>query len=228
MSSQDIEHLLPREAGHGFGPVQWFDESLVHREYGTNLPHYKIPGAIYFVTFRLWDSIPADVYASLLDARNRFLDGNPFPHTDDQRCEYKRIFIAPAERYLDQGLGECVLRDARTRQILMDILTRFDGARYQLGDYVVMPNHVHLLVRVRRDLRLRSTCRQWTNLSAARINEALGRSGRLWQTDPFDHIVRDRRNCTSSESTSSVTRGTCRWQTTRLVSAACSVSPGRK
>lgn len=173
-----------------FGPIQWFDPDAVDRHHGTNLPHYEMPGAIYFVTFRLGDSLPQKVYQELAAARDAFLRKHPFPHTDEQDRQFKRLYVLPLERCLDEGLGECVLRDSQVRAIVRKTLLHFDGQRYRLGDFVIMPNHVHLLTRIRHGITLRATCRQWTSLSAVRVNELLGRHGRLWQTEPFDHIMR--------------------------------------
>jgi putative transposase len=71
-----------------------------------------------------------------------------------------------------------------------DALRHFDGNRYTLGDFVVMPNHVHLLVgALARNAMLKQveSSKKWT---ALKINEALGRKGRFWQDESFDHLVR--------------------------------------
>lgn len=47
---------------------------------------------------------------------------------------------------LDRGHGECLLRDSANRVIVETALRFFDGKRYALGDFVIMPNHVHVLV----------------------------------------------------------------------------------
>ena len=173
-----------------FGPIRWFDWDAVQRHPGRNLPHYELPGAIYFVTFRLCDSLPAEAYIKLAAARDAFLLQHPFPHTDEQNRQFKRVYHIPLERHLDMGMGQCILRRPDVREIVAKTLLKFDDDRYQLGDFVLMPNHVHLLARTRRDLKLRNTCRQWKQLSATRINALLHRQGRLWQSEPFDHILR--------------------------------------
>lgn len=174
----------------GFGPIQWFDWDAVERHYGTDLPHYEIPGAVYFVTFRLHDSLPAEVMERLVAARDAFLRDKPLPLSGEQEDELRRMYSYPLECALDGGYGECVLRQPALRERLIEILQRFDGDRYQLGDYAIMPNHVHLLMRVRLDLKMRIQCRNWKSFSGRELNALLGRSGRLWQSEPFDHIVR--------------------------------------
>jgi len=173
-----------------FGPIQWFDRNAICRHQGINLPHYEMPGAVYFITFRLWDSLPADVYDELASARAGFLQHNPPPRSEEQELQLKQIYYTPLERYLDKGLGRCVLRFPEARQVLVDALLRLDGDRYQLGEYVIMPNHVHLLMRVRPGASIRGQCRSWKNFSARRINHLTECSGHLWQPDTFDHIIR--------------------------------------
>jgi REP element-mobilizing transposase RayT len=60
-----------------------------------------------------------------------------------------------------------------------------------LSDFVVMPNHVHVLVGLLGTTELQAQCRSWKRFSAGEINRMLGRSGRFWQTESFDHLVRD-------------------------------------
>jgi type I restriction enzyme R subunit len=46
---------------------------------------------------------------------------------------------------LDAGHGACVLRQPDLATIVGNSLRHFDGERYLMLDFVVMPNHVHLL-----------------------------------------------------------------------------------
>ena len=63
-------------------------------------------------------------------------------------------------------------------------------ARYTLSDFVVMPNHVHLLATFRGLDEMLTQCTNWKRFTSTAINRALGRSGRFWQTEGFDHLVR--------------------------------------
>ena len=92
--------------------------------------------------------------------------------------------------YLDKGLGTCVLKRPGLSKIVADCLLHFDGNRYHIGDFVIMPNHVHLLVCLLGDTDLLKQCCSWKKFSAGKINELLGRSGRFWQEESFDHLVR--------------------------------------
>ncbi len=59
-----------------------------------------------------------------------------------------------------------------------------------MGDFVVMPNHIHMLVVFREATILLKQCGSWMRFTARKINELLGRAGVLWQDEPFDHLVR--------------------------------------
>jgi type I restriction enzyme R subunit len=66
----------------------------------------------------------------------------------------------------------------------------FDGDRYELTDFVIMPNHVHLLVVFPAEDMMLRQCESWKHFTATKINQALGRKGQFWQQDGFDHLVR--------------------------------------
>lgn len=83
-----------------------------------------------------------------------------------------------------------MLRDPGAAALVADALRHFDGERYALGDFVVMPNHVHLLVGLIGDTEIESQCKSWKSYSAREINLFTGRRGRLWQAESFDHLVR--------------------------------------
>ena len=66
----------------------------------------------------------------------------------------------------------------------------FDGDRYEMTDFVVMPNHVHLLAAFSTDQAMVAQCESWKHFTATQINRTLGVDGRFWQQDGFDHLVR--------------------------------------
>ena len=59
-----------------------------------------------------------------------------------------------------------------------------------MGDFVVMPNHVHLLAAFASDDAMREQFDSWLHYTAFRINQQIGESGHFWQQEPFDHLVR--------------------------------------
>ena len=70
-------------------------------------------------------------------------------------------------------------------------LKHFDGERYVLLSWVIMPNHVHVLVRPIGDHTLGDVLHSWKLFTSRHINELLGREGQFWQHESYDHIVRD-------------------------------------
>ncbi|MEZ6124652.1 MAG: transposase [Planctomycetaceae bacterium] len=91
---------------------------------------------------------------------------------------------------LDECHGACVLRQPETAEIVAGALHHFDGDRYYLDSFIVMPNHVHALVQFRPPTTLRKQLESWLHFSATQINRHLGTRGRFWQSEPFDHLVR--------------------------------------
>ena len=171
-------------------------------ERGANLPHWFQPGVSYFVTFRTEDSIPADVSRRWHARRAAWLlnhgvsMGEPnwkdcldqLAETD--RREFHETFSREYLESLDKGYGECVLRQAEMSKIVADSLLHFDGDRYHMGDFVVMPNHVHLIVCLLGDTEIEAICTSWKRFSAKQLNRVLGKKGRFWQEESFDHLIR--------------------------------------
>ena len=74
--------------------------------------------------------------------------------------------------------------------MVAESLRRFHGEQYVLSDFVVMPNHVHVLAAFADEQAMLAQCESWKHYTAHEINRALGRRGRFWQQDGFDHLVR--------------------------------------
>jgi len=141
------------------------------------LPHWQQDGATYFVTFRLADALPADALTNL----------------DEQR----RLGVAPAEawawldRYLDAGSGCGLLARPDCSALVDDTLRHFDGQRYNLGAFVIMHNHVHVLVQPTGTSGLAAVLHGWKSYSAHQLHRYGLASGAVWQSESFDRLVRD-------------------------------------
>ena len=167
-----------------------------------NLPHWFQSGACYFVTFRTADSLPAEVIARWSGERQKWLAANGIDADDPnwalavarlpkpQQDEFHRSFTDAFHDLLDAGHGECVLRRSDSARVVADAFKHFDGQRYHLSDFVVMPSHVHLLFSLIGDTALADVCYSWKKFTATRINQLLRRRGHFWQGESFDHIVR--------------------------------------
>lgn len=155
-----------------------------------NLPHWQREGALYLVTFRLGDSVPSATLVRWRTEQAVWLEVNPEPHNQARLIEKERLFSVRREEFLDAGRGGCLLSDERVATVVENSLRHFDGMRYSLGAWVIMPNHVHVLVAPKGHRTLRSILHSWKSFSAKAINKLMGRSGSLWQEESYDHIVR--------------------------------------
>src|SRR5690606_26322495 len=112
----------------------------------NRLGHWEQPGgALYFITFRLADSLPASLLTPWREQRDAWLRQHPPPHTEEQDRDYHERFTLAIETALDAGHGACVLGDPRCAQIALYALLHFEGERTRLHAAVIMPNHVHAL-----------------------------------------------------------------------------------
>jgi REP element-mobilizing transposase RayT len=162
-----------------------------------NLPHWRQEGVTYFVTWRLGDSLPQSMLRQHAAERDAWIKAHGLRDRDDikllpeeKRHEYHARFTAELHRWLDAGHGSCVLRKTECSRIVGDALRYFDGKRYALDGFVVMPNHVHLLVAPHEDWSLSKIFHTWKSFTSHEINKLLGRCGPLWQQESWNHIVR--------------------------------------
>jgi len=159
-----------------------------------HLPHWQQNGCTYFLTFRLADSIPFDEIIRLKEDLAAWKSHHPEPWDFATYQEYQQRFHDGPEKWLDQGHGECLLTNPELRDIVANALHHFDGERYILDSFVVMPNHVHVLVKPLQDHTLSDILHSWKSFTAKEINKATGRSGSVWQSESYDRIVRDWEN----------------------------------
>ena len=75
-------------------------------------------------------------------------------------------------------------------QIVADSLRHFDGDRYVMRSFVVMPNHAHMLAQFPTEGGMKAQCESWKRFTATKINRELQRQGYFWQGESFDHLVR--------------------------------------
>lgn len=167
-----------------------------------DLPHWVQSGTVCFLTWRTWDSMPADVVAGWLKERDHWLAEHSIDgRRKDWRARLQQLPLADQRAFhnristrwesgLDECRGACVLKDPDLGQIVAGSLAHFDGDRYYLTDYVVMPNHVHVLAAFPSAETVLKQVESWKHYTAVQINRALERRGRFWEVDGFDHLVR--------------------------------------
>ena len=157
------------------------DETQKH---GTLLPHWQQGEVIQFVTFRLGDSMPATQLRQWKEQRATWLDFNPKPWSAEIEKEFHTRFTRQLEAWLDDGAGCCLFNDPKHRQIMEEILMRFQGARVEHHIWVIMPNHLHLLFSPKDTLE--TLIKAWKGTSAHRIGH-----GSNWQKNYRDTLIRD-------------------------------------
>jgi putative transposase len=167
-----------------------------------DLPHWQQEGATYFITWRTQDSIPREVWQRWLSERETWLrhhridPAQPDWHAElerlpeEQRRDFRR-FTRTLEVELDACHGSCPLRQPALAQIVQDSLHFRHGTAYTLGDHVIMPNHVHLIVGGLARGAMLKQIESWKKWTALEINRRLEQTGRLWQDESFDHLIRD-------------------------------------
>ena len=192
-SAKPVMSTTTKEVAGGTPPLLF---SPFHPEdpvgiYSRHLPHWRQADCTYFVTFRLGDSIPQDKLGQWEQEFEEWHRRNPEPHSLEQRVDYHERFTERFHPWLDAGHGACWLRDSARSAIVEEALRFFDGQRYVLSHYVIMPNHVHVLVRPVKGHLLKEILHTWKSFSAHKLNEALGREGKFWQDESFDCIVRN-------------------------------------
>ena len=128
---------------------------MSHREIITkgDLPHWYMPGAAHFVTYRLADTIPVEVLRRLRAEREAGIRqvGKPKPTLAASatgaatKALAHKPFFAAYDRYLDQASSVRWLENPAVAEIIIENLYHHHQVKYQLLEYCVMPNHVRVL-----------------------------------------------------------------------------------
>ncbi len=172
--------------------MEELDWSKVTKRCRGRLPHWEIPGMTVFVTFRLWDSLPAEVVRAYAEERKILERKIAQEGSTKELVKLARLlFSERIESALDVGAGGCLLRRAEYSELVMGAVKFFDGERYVLHALCVMPNHVHVVATLSLTERLSKTTHSWKSFVVNRAQRELGHRGSLWQEESYDHIVRD-------------------------------------
>jgi REP element-mobilizing transposase RayT len=175
------------------GKLPFASSSRVVKRTRGYLPHWEQEGGMYFLTFHLGDSLPAEVREriarrkAILEAARR--SGRklvPMESVLERELSSRKI-----EEYLDAGYGECILRRTECAALVAEALRFFEGRRYEFEAWCIMPNHVHAVFRTMEGRGLAEIVKTWKSVTSRRINAVLSRRGRLWQPEYYDHLIRD-------------------------------------
>ena len=142
------------------------------------LPHLESEHGIYFVTFRLADSLPQPV---LHDLQLRELS----------KSRDERHLSLEIEDYLDRGVGSCCLSAPGIAELVASAMRKFDKDRYRLLAWCVMPNHVHTVFQPFSGHELADILHSWKSFTGKIIQRRLSSEGALWQKEYYDHLIRD-------------------------------------
>jgi REP element-mobilizing transposase RayT len=160
-----------------------------------SLPHLKREGGTYFVTFREAGTLPTEVLVRFKQERAAILQQAALtkrPLTWHEQEALFRWYSSRVDKYLDAGHGRCCLRQPELADLVAGAIRHFEGDRYELRAWAVMPNHVHAVVWPRPGHTLSDILHSWKSFTAHEINRRLPEKVvPFWQSESYDHLVRD-------------------------------------
>jgi REP element-mobilizing transposase RayT len=168
----------------------------IHIRQGAYLPHWTKKEGTYFVTFRLAGSLPAllqkeieylrtDIYGTAKQMKRSF--------TDSENSALEELHFRTLD-ILERDQKNRFLERDNIAQIVANALTCFDGSRYELYSWVIMPNHVHVVFKTIGEWSLEKILHSWKSFTANAANKILDRTGTFWQQESYDHLIRNERD----------------------------------
>ncbi len=142
------------------------------------------------ITFRLDDAVPLAVIAAWKQELN-WIEKRADAEEEvweQQRQEMTRRLAV----YEDAGHGACHLRHPEIALMVEGALGHFDGQRYDLTAWCIMPNHAHVLIRTKEGWPVGHVVQSWKRHSGRYANRFLHTSGTpFWAADYHDRFIRD-------------------------------------
>ena len=137
------------------------------------LPHLDMIGYYQFITFRTYDSLDDFI----LKIREQKINNS--------KKEYK------IDKYLDSSNKGCYL-NGEVLEYLKEYLISKDRVLYDLVAFCIMPNHIHMLFK--QKIELPKIMKQIKGATANKINKMLNKSGRFWEKNYYDKVIRDEKH----------------------------------
>lgn len=185
--------------------------------YRRSLPHFQPGNGIYFITYRLANSLPLEIIPNLKEKFERYkqlLVKSDLPREEiEKQIDIRfRTNFAAYDRYLDSCVsGEPWISDERIAKYNYEEILKLNSENEKVICFSLMPNHVHLLLELRnisknsnliqelqnkpnsktREYVLTDILRKLKGRTARGCNLILNRTGPFWQHESFDHLVRD-------------------------------------
>jgi REP element-mobilizing transposase RayT len=148
------------------------------------IPHFDNPGLVQSITFRLADAVPESLVKQW---KTELAWAQNLPATDPRQVALRKRI----EKYEDAGHGACWLRDDSVAEFVERALLHFDGERYRMIAWCIMPNHVHAIIETRDGWALPGVVHSWKSFTSHEANKLLDRSGRLGFREYHDRYIRD-------------------------------------
>ena len=178
-----------------FAPfMSYYDPAESVSRHRRNLPHWQQDDVWVFATWRLGDALPVSKLNALRNERDAWRILHPAPWDAETEEEYHERFTHRVDKWLDQGMGSCVLREEKNARIVYDALLHFHGERYCLDCFVVMPNHVHVLFSLAESFSLDKVMKSWKGFTSREINKRMKKKGNLWQEEYWDRLIRSEKH----------------------------------
>ena len=156
-----------------------------------HLPHWRVLGKPYFVTFRLKNTIPENVVKKLKAERTELEKSKSDQEEIDK---FERIEFIKIESILDNLNNDfCYLKNPKIASLVMDSFTFIEKRfHWDFPCLTVMPNHVHCLAIKQSDTNISleialGSLKQHVSREA---NKILGTKGRMWCDENYDHWCR--------------------------------------
>lgn len=137
------------------------------------LPHCDQSNILQSITLRLYDSLPQSLLQNLKEHEKN--SNNPKIDLD---------FL------MDKSYGQCFLAEPKVAKIVQDTLLFYHKKFYDLHEWVIMPNHLHFILRAFDQQSISSIIKRIKSYSARQSNIALSRNGSFWFEDYFDRFIR--------------------------------------
>ncbi|NNF00080.1 MAG: transposase [Pyrinomonadaceae bacterium] len=148
--------------------------------YFRKLPHFEGGEIPQFLTARLFDSLPQK---SIEEWRIKL-----------KKDRSDAAFRKRIEKFLDAGYGECFMSRPEIATVVQNTLLFYNQVKYNLISWVVMPNHIHVLLKPYEGVKLSDITQSIKSYTAHRANRILNRNGRFWQAETFDRYIRNRKH----------------------------------
>lgn len=154
------------------------------------LPHWEVEKGRYFITVRLADSLPRAAVLRLQEIHRSI--ANTVPRSE-AFAVLQRMYFHTMEKYLDAGIGACVLNDLTCAKIVVSELCGLRDWNVDVPHHSIMPNHWHALIVPDGESPppLAEIMKRVKGRTGKLLRSAIGGTGPIWQREWFDRWMRN-------------------------------------